>query len=108
MSNIDEKQEKRQLLLKLTRLLGIPGAYVNGTFYRTDILDRFERPTEWNPLKDDKDSFRLAMQMEMEVDFYNQAVAGFHRKTGKAFFISSKGEDIKSMRRAIVELAILL
>lgn len=102
----DKTEEKSKLVVKLAKLLEIPGIACFGTFYRKDILDCFGRPTEWNPIKRNEDTFLLAHDLRMDVNFDNRSVCKNHHKTGKAFCNFAKGDDIISMRLAIVEAAL--
>ena len=98
----------KELLELAARAAGIVG--VNGVYpiFRGASQDwNSEHWTEWNPLADDGDAFRLAATMGFSLEFGKTGKASLHKDgewLGTA--IGSRGDGpAASMRRAIVILA---
>ncbi len=60
----------------------------------------------WNPLTDDGDALRLAVQMELLIDAHGLYVRAGHPYEGETLAIETKGADPQAAtRRAIVSAA---
>ena len=89
-------------------LLEIAAKAVGYVFFEDTLINErtgFEY-NGWNPLEDDGDAFRLAVQLEMLVDVVNRVVAGYNSDICIDIDSEEQEEDsCKAVRKAIVRAA---
>lgn len=110
----------KEMLELAAKAAGVDGEYVensplNGA-YKTGIYDRF-LDHEWNPLTDDGDALRLAVELKLDISFGNgyyfdegdMTFCGERCDGGESRwfkrFVKHNGDPYAATRRAIVRAA---
>lgn len=104
-----DKQSDRELLEAAAKAAGLGLVWSKGLPLKSEqISGSGKRLVPWNPLVDDGDAMRLAMQLRMSLDFVLGAdeVTGFGNNRIFRGCIDASSEDYAaSARRAIVQVA---
>ena len=59
----------------------------------------------WNPLTDDGDALRLAVELGLDIEFYEASIHVYDDKSEKSFVEEHDGDPYAATRRAIVRAA---
>ncbi len=62
----------------------------------------------WNPLTDDGDALRLAVQLELDIEIYKTSTHVYDDRSEKTFEEDHDGDPYAATRRAIVRAAAAL
>jgi len=69
------------------------------------VWDENNNPTDWNPLTDDGDALRLAVKLELDIEFYSTSTHVYDDETEKSYEEEHNGAPYAATRRAIVRAA---
>lgn len=91
----------RELLELAAKAVGLSG-YINEWINGPEFIIPGENPVVWNPVRDDGDAFRLAVQLGLWVHIgkYHTAIEGTHIEE-----TARRGDSLAATRRAIVRAA---
>lgn len=96
----------RELLELAAKAAGYDVTYEIGylTFFRQDVVGR----PVWNPLTDDGDALRLAVKLEIAVEYRRDVSAAFAYNYARALEVGQNNKNLDpyaATRRAIVRVA---
>ncbi len=96
----------KELLEKAAKAAGYSTApYFDGPHIGANKYEYTEGPNGWNPLTDDGDALRLAVKLNLIIEFYQTYVYVYYSMSEKTFEEDHDGDSYAATRRAIVRAA---